>query len=188
MAAYFYQINPRFAITVAGQSFRVPKTLQLEKEDVKTILEGKKATVKRRFSDRIETVTIVNLDRLHNEKFMTESEYEEFVAKSEDKRGQVQQLSDDTDEEVSEEVKGEEVVETSQTSENLEVDNTEDVIVTDKEVEQSTEEVATTDITEEDQLADDIDEPINLLDDTDKEVSEEVKDNSQYRNNKKHRK
>lgn len=77
---YLYSVSPRKTITGLSNvaAFRSPKSLFLTLEDVKICLE--KATVYRRFANegRVEKVTIGNYERLHNDVFMTEEEYNEF--------------------------------------------------------------------------------------------------------------
>lgn len=174
MEKYFYQISPRVAITVAGESFRVPRAMKLEKDEVKTVLESKKAVVKRRFSDRIETVTISNLDRLHNEKYMTESEYEIFVTKANDKRGIV---ADNT----TVESKEEEVVESKDQEDNT---NIEETFVSTEAVEEVQEELTTESNEEvnnnEVELAVDA-EPINLLDNTEENKQSSNNNHKKYK-------
>ena len=84
-----YQVNTIMPIT--GLSFgnlMVPSTAKLTKEDVAICI--KKAPVFRRFQNgKLERVTISSIDRLHNEKFMSEEEYEEFLDKQSDNRGKV---------------------------------------------------------------------------------------------------
>jgi hypothetical protein len=80
---YLYSVHPKRPITdLSGVGFlRVPKSLQLTKEDVKKCLE--KAVVYRRFANeggKEVRVTINDIDRLHNAKYMTEEEYKEFLA------------------------------------------------------------------------------------------------------------
>jgi hypothetical protein len=78
---FLYSVNPKKPIrTIKGVPvLRTPKSLQLTKEDVRECL--KYGSVYRRFANesRIERVTINNVDRLHNAKFMTEKEYEAFL-------------------------------------------------------------------------------------------------------------
>jgi hypothetical protein len=85
-----YQVNTIMPITgLSIGNIMVPSTVKLTKEDVLKCLE--KAPVFRRFNNtKLIRVTVSNLDRLHNEKFMTESEYEEFVDKLSDARGIVE--------------------------------------------------------------------------------------------------
>ena len=84
---YLYSVHPRKPIKNLSDVavIRAPKSLSLTLEDVLTCL--KSAVVYRRFANenRIERVTILNAERLHNAKFMTEEEYEKFlVAKAGD--------------------------------------------------------------------------------------------------------
>ena len=84
---YLYSVHPRKSIKNLSDIavIRVPKSLSLTLEDVLTCL--KSAVVYRRFANenRIERVTILNAERLHYAKFMTEEEYEKFlVAKAGD--------------------------------------------------------------------------------------------------------
>lgn len=78
---YLYTVNPRKIIKgISGVNIlRTPKSLQLTKEDVYTCL--KSASVYRRFAneDLIKRVTTGNVDRLHNEKYMTDEEYKEYL-------------------------------------------------------------------------------------------------------------
>lgn len=83
---YIYSVNPRRVISGLsdGTEIRVNKSLELSKEDVLLCLQ--KASVYRRFNtvtgagNDIVRVTTGNLDRLHNEKYMTEEEYAKFIA------------------------------------------------------------------------------------------------------------
>lgn len=78
---YLYSVHPRKPIKNLSDVaiIRVPKSLSLTLEDVLTCL--KSAVVYRRFANenKIERVTILNAERLHNAKFMTEEEYEKFL-------------------------------------------------------------------------------------------------------------
>lgn len=103
---YMYQVNTRLPITLSVGSLRSPKSVLLTKEDVLYALG--KAVLFRRFSDRLEKVTTGNVDRLHNEQFMTEEEYEDFLIKQGDNRGRV--VAPETPKEVVPEVKVEETV------------------------------------------------------------------------------
>lgn len=83
---YLYSINPRRTIkNIAGvNAIRTSKSLFLNKDEVLECL--KNASVYRRFSvNQIVKVTPYTLDRLHNEKFMNEKEYEKFVKDSKGK-------------------------------------------------------------------------------------------------------
>ena len=82
---YLYSVNPKKIIPI-----RSPRSLYLTKEQVMICL--KSGTVYRRFAaeNRNERVTILNLDRLHNDKFMTEEEYKAFLeSKTNDQRGTI---------------------------------------------------------------------------------------------------
>ena len=78
---YLYTIHPRRPIKCLSEVpvLRVPKTLALTKDDVRKCL--KLAAVWRRFDNGDNLVRVVpsSVDRLHNEKFMTEEEYKKFV-------------------------------------------------------------------------------------------------------------
>ena len=82
MAEYLYSVYPRTMITgIEGvEPFRSAKSLYLEKKDIQEHCFGK-ASIYRRFANEgIEVqVTGENLDRLHNEKFMTEEEYAAYA-------------------------------------------------------------------------------------------------------------
>lgn len=88
---YLYSVHPRKIIKdLPIPPIRAPKSLYLTKEQVKVCL--KSATVYRRFAneDKIVRVLISNVDRLHNEKFMTEEEYEKYKESlANDSRGSV---------------------------------------------------------------------------------------------------
>lgn len=75
---FLYSVKPRRPIQLDGGSviIKTPKSLLLTKEDVLTCID-KGAIVYRRFAneDKLEPVTKYNLDRLHNNKFITEDEY-----------------------------------------------------------------------------------------------------------------
>lgn len=78
---YMYTVSPKRPVKGLSEVpiLRVRKSLMLTKEDVKKCLQS--GSVYRRFTpDCVERVTIANLDRFHNEKFMTETEYEAFLA------------------------------------------------------------------------------------------------------------
>lgn len=89
---YLYSVHPKKAIkNVSGiPVIRTSKSLNLTKEDVLECL--KCGTVYRRFGNESinERVTIANIDRLHNAKFMTEKEYKAFLESNiSDNRGSV---------------------------------------------------------------------------------------------------
>ena len=78
---FLYSVNPKKPIKTIKTIpvLRAPKSLQLTKEEVRECL--KYGSVYRRFANegRNERVTINNVDRLHNAKFMTEDEYAAFL-------------------------------------------------------------------------------------------------------------
>ena len=88
---YLYSVNPKKIIKdLPTLPIRSPRSLYLTKEQVMICL--KSGTVYRRFAaeNRNERVTILNLDRLHNDKFMTEEEYKAFLeSKTNDQRGTI---------------------------------------------------------------------------------------------------
>ena len=77
---YLYSVNPHKPIILPNtMPIRNPKSLYLTLDEVKTCL--KRGAVYRRFADIgiNERVTVLNAERLHNEKFMTEEEYAQFL-------------------------------------------------------------------------------------------------------------
>ena len=77
---YLYTIKPKHIIkdkSISEVPIRTPRSIMLSKEQVIKCL--KIAAVYRRFPDRNEKVISTNVDRLHNEVYMTEEEYEEFL-------------------------------------------------------------------------------------------------------------
>ena len=86
---YLYSVNPKKIIKdLPTLPIRSPRSLYLTKEQVLICL--KSGTVYRRFAaeNRNERVTILNVDRLHNDKFMTEEEYKAFLeSKTDNQRG-----------------------------------------------------------------------------------------------------
>ena len=81
---FLYTVNPRRMINgLSGSTkiVRTPKSLYLSKEDVYLCL--KNASVYRRFANEgiNEKVTVDNVDRVHREKYIPESEWAAFVAK-----------------------------------------------------------------------------------------------------------
>lgn len=92
--SYLYAVHPKRAITgLEGvKVLRTAKSLLLTKEDVKICLQ--KASVYRRFAaeGKIERVTIGNIDRLHNDNYISEEDWakmDKAVEVKEDKRGTV---------------------------------------------------------------------------------------------------
>lgn len=82
---YLYTINPKRPIKDIPDLgvIRCPKSYLLSKEEVKLCL--KSASVYRRFANESKNVwvTLANLDRLHNEKFMEEDEYNKLCYEKE---------------------------------------------------------------------------------------------------------
>ena len=88
-----YQVNTIMPITgLSIGNIMVPSTVKLTKGDVEICL--RKAPTFRRFQNgKLVRVTLSSIDRLHNEKFMNEKEYEEYIDKLEDNRGKVEAFS-----------------------------------------------------------------------------------------------
>jgi hypothetical protein len=84
-----YQVNAIMPIIGLNYgNIMVPSTVKLTKEDVATCV--KKVPVFRRFKNgKLVKVTISSIDRLHNEEYMSEKEYEEYLDKQADNRGKV---------------------------------------------------------------------------------------------------
>lgn len=99
---YLYTINPkkiikRLADEPLNPPLKTPKTLNLTKEQVRDAIRY--GSVYRRFANenRNERVTTINIDRLHNAKYMSGEEYEKFVSdKLSEDRGNV--FGDQTEE------------------------------------------------------------------------------------------
>ena len=158
---FLYSVHPKRVIkNVPGaNAIRTPKSLYLTKEDVRICLKG--GSVYRRFANeaRNEKVTISNVDRLHNAKFMTEEEYKKFLESEIDsKRGTV--INDEKDESKVEEVKtvdkSEEKVEEPKIDE-VPVETLE--IINDEKAESKVEEVETTETV--DKSEEKVEEPKN---------------------------
>ena len=96
---YLYSIKPTKMIKdVAGfNAIRTSKSLFLTKDEVLKCI--KCGTVYRRFSaDKIIKVTPATLDRLHRDEFLSEKEYEKFLADSQGKdRGNVEKVNTTAD-------------------------------------------------------------------------------------------
>ena len=181
-----YQVNTIMPIIgLSCGNLMVPATAKLTKEDVLICL--KKAPVFRRFSsNKLERVTISNLDRLHNEEFMTEAEYEVFLDKQGDARGKVAEIPVVEEKKETEPVKVEVKEEPVPVVEEVKVETvTEESVVEEAE---TVEEIAQTEDAIEDEVAENI---------SDVEVSEDVtaaseqmvndsKENKRYNNKKKH--
>ena len=159
-----YVSRPIIGLSIG--ELRTPKSLMLSKEDVLKCIQS--APVYRRFSaNNSVKVTPLNIDRLHNENFMTEEEYEKFLSsKLSENRGKVEEIKVDNtkEDEAVEEVVDEPVEE--QTNEVTEE-------VTDESDNEAIEENQTDEIVEE------------ASDDSN---NEEVKDYNRNSNNKYNRK
>ena len=74
---YLYEVRPHKIITgIHGVPYiRTPRAVYLTKDEVLICLQ--KGSVYRRFAnlDKLERVTVTNVDRLHNEKFISEEEW-----------------------------------------------------------------------------------------------------------------
>lgn len=175
-----YQVNtimPILGLSVGN--IMVPSTVKLTKEDVRMCLP--KAPVFRRFSNgKLERVSISSVDRLHNEKFMTEKEYEEFLDKQNDNRGKVYETAPVVEEkeekepelevEVNEPVVEEEV--TVEESTTVEAETVEEAAQTEEVVEESTEENVN-----DEEISEEVTEEV---------VEERNNRNNRYNNKKKH--
>ena len=186
-----YQVNTIMPITgLSCGNLMVPTTAKLTKEDVTICL--KKAPVFRRFnSHKLERVTISNLDRLHNEEFMTEAEYEEFLDKMGDNRGKV--VETPVVEEKKETVVEEVVAPAPVVEETIEDEVKEEPVIETPVVEaETTEEVAQTEETIiEEEVADDVNDERISEDVTEVSIEEDETKvdnnrNNRYNNKKKH--
>lgn len=176
-----YQVNTIMPIIgLSCGNLMVPATAKLTKEDVLICL--KKAPVFRRFSsNKLERVTISNLDRLHNEEFMTEAEYEAFLDKQGDVRGKVAEAPVVEEKKETEPVKVEEPV---PAVEEVKVETvTEESVVEEAE---TVEEIAQTEDTIEDEVAENISDEKVSEDVTEEapEVVEETNSDENHRNNR----
>lgn len=142
---YLYSVNPKKPIKNLRDVpvIRTPKSLYLCKEDVYKCLQC--GIVYRRFANekRIERVTIANVDRMHNDKFMTEEEYKVFLDNEMGDTGKVViNPVEETPAPVEEVIPEQEVVETS-AEDTLVVEETpvEEVIPEQEAVETSAKEV-----------------------------------------------
>ena len=88
-----YQVNAIMPITgLSIGNLMVPSTVKITKEDVEICI--KKVPVFRRFKNgKLVRVTSSSIDRLHNEEFMTEEEYEAHIDKLADNRGKVEAVN-----------------------------------------------------------------------------------------------
>jgi len=176
-----YQVNTIMPIIgLSCGNLMVPTTAKLTKEDVLICL--KKAPVFRRFgSDKLERVTISNIDRLHNEKFMDEVEYEKFLDKQGDNRGKVTETIAEKKKEINDYVEKEPIEPTPVVKEET---VTEESIVEEAETIENT---AQTDNIIEDEVAENISDvgvSENVTDTLHDEINENK--NNRYNNKKKH--
>ena len=182
-----YQVNTVMPITgLSCGNIMVPSTVKLTKEDVAICI--KKAPVFRRFQNRkLERVTISSIDRLHNEEYMTEEEYEEYKDKLADNRGKVTDnivKEDIVVEPIKEEVPVEEPKKEIPAVEPIveEADTIKDEV--NDQTEESIEETAEENINDE-EISEDVTETEsdNNSEETDKN---EYNHNNRYNNKKKH--
>lgn len=99
MSKFRYTVTPVGVIklkSLGNVGIRSPKTLDLTLDEVKTCL--KKAKVYRRFNGTlIKKVTLSNCERLHNEEYIPEEDYKDFVLKNKSKdRGTVKDAVENT--------------------------------------------------------------------------------------------
>lgn len=151
---FLYSVYPKKPIKGLlpnGRSVNGPKSLQLTKEEAISCM--KFGTVYRRYADnRNERVTTINIDRLHNDTFITEEEWK----KKENVKETFQQVEEVKEtvaekekpvEPVKEEVKSEPVVESVEESKTEEItEDTEEV--TENENMDNSEEGLTEDVEE----------------------------------------
>lgn len=179
-----YQVNTIMPIMgLSCGTLMVPATAKLTKEDV--LICVKKAPVFRRFSsDKLERVTVSNLDRLHNEKYMTVAEYEEFLDKQGDNRGKVAETPVVEEKKETEPVK-EEVVPPTLVVEEVKEETpvTETPVVEEAE---TIEEVAQTEDTIEEEVTENINDEKVSEDVTEEapDVVEETNSDENHRNNR----
>lgn len=181
---FLYSVCPKKVIKELPTTIpiRSPKSLYLTKEQVKICL--KYGSVYRRFANeqRNERVTIMNIDRLHNEKFMTEEQYKEYEQSLKDgQRGSVivkEPKVEDPTPEVKED-KVEEKVEVVVEEEKVETVVTEDPVVEEEKVEdygiiRPTEESETPESIAAEEVVDKVEDPTPV------ETSEEVVETKVY--------
>jgi hypothetical protein len=81
---FLYEVRPRKIITgIHGVAYiRSPRSIYLTKDEVLVCLQC--GSVYRRFAnlDRLERVTVTNVDRLHNENFIPEDQWTGKVEKA----------------------------------------------------------------------------------------------------------
>ena len=143
---YLYEVRPHRIITgIHGVPYiRSPRSVYLTKEEVLICLQN--GSVYRRFAnlDKLERVTVTNVDRLHNENFIPEEEWKtECLKKAEAPVEEAPVIDEPTkQEEVVEEAPAVEEPEVAE--EDSKVDETAPVEVAEEpaEVEEAEEEVA----------------------------------------------
>ena len=178
---YLYSVRPRKPIKdLDGVPFiRTPKSLQLTKEDVLKCLD--KGSVYRYFANenKLEKVTVNNLDRLHNAKFMDEATYEKFLAGElgKDSGTVVENIPTPVVEEKKEEVKEEPKVEEAPAAPVVEeVKPEEEHVVEEAKAEDNTEENSVADSAVENNVGDQAEESVEIdpanNDTTDSETTE----------------
>ena len=174
---YTYCIQPRRVIKDLPDvgNIRTPKILQLTKEEV--LICMKSGHVFRRFAaeSRNERVTSDNLDRLHNDKFMTEKEYKEFLKNSDVVDEEKEEVA--ADPVVEDNASEEETVETIELEDNAEI---KDEAVA---IEETTEEALSEDentTSDEAEISEDVnDEEIVDEDTEDESEDDEIVDNEE---------
>jgi len=194
-----YQVNTIMPILgLSCGTIMVPSTVKLTKEDVSLCI--KKAPTFRRFSsNKLVKVTPSTIDRLHNEVFMTEEEYEAFLVKQGDNRGKVNSVEEAPAPVVKEEAPAPEpepVIEEPEVQEEepvVEETKVEEPVVEEPVEEAETEESAQTEEeVEEATVEDDVNDEGISEEVTDEETSEEESEepkqqnNNRYKNKKKH--
>lgn len=182
-----YQVNTVMPITgLSIGNIMVPSTVKLTKEDVEICL--RKAPIFRRFGNgKLVRVTLSAIDRLHNEDFMTEEEYENYLDKLGDNRGKVEVSISAPNEggivinknppSIYQEIKKEEpvvetIIEEADTTEDVQVDQTEEII----------EETTVEDVNDEGISEEVTEESVS----TDDQKKNEYNHNNRYNNKKKH--
>ena len=197
---YLYSVNPHKPIILPNtMPIRNPKSLYLTLDEVKTCL--KRGAVYRRFADIgiNERVTVLNAERLHNEKFMTEEEYAQFLEDNVAyKRGTISEKVEKKAEEAPVESETVETPdETVEEADNVEDDKAEEADTTteDDKAEEApveSETVETPETVEEADTTTEEDEEVDAEDTEDthaesEEAQTEEKINNHNRNNKRRR-
>lgn len=185
---FLYAVHPKKVIVGVGNvnCIRVPKSLELTKEEVLTCL--KRATVYRRFAagGRNERVTTMNLDRLHRADYISENDWEAFLTK-EASDGHAEVESTPVDAPILEEKQEEEIkpVENNEPVASVDESNNQEAI----EPEIATEDVVEVEEDIKEDSIDDNSEAVSIesneSDDTDNQIASSDKKNFQYYSNKK---